>query len=88
MVSFKVLTQKGFVGTLIYLMKLVRGYLGQRFFFDWWMSTERAARDKQPILPTSTNPCIPRAAGIQWGKVGQQNTCMSIFTCIIVNVVK
>jgi hypothetical protein len=24
-----------------------------------------AARDEQPILPTSTNPCITRAAGTQ-----------------------
>jgi hypothetical protein len=29
------------------------------------MSAEWAARDKQPILPTSTNPCITRAAGTQ-----------------------
>jgi hypothetical protein len=29
------------------------------------MSAEWAARDEQPILPTSTNPCITRAAGAQ-----------------------
>jgi hypothetical protein len=29
------------------------------------MSAKWAARDKQPILPTSTNPCIIRAAGTQ-----------------------
>jgi hypothetical protein len=33
--------------------------------FDWWMSAEWAARDEQPILPTSTNLCITRAAGPQ-----------------------
>jgi hypothetical protein len=32
---------------------------------DWWMSAEWTARDEQPILPTSTNPCITRAAGTQ-----------------------
>ena len=32
---------------------------------DWWMSAEWAARDEQPILPTSTNPVITRAAGTQ-----------------------
>jgi hypothetical protein len=31
--------------------------------FDWWKLAEWAARDEQPILPTSTNPCITRAAG-------------------------
>jgi hypothetical protein len=34
------------------------------------MSAEWAARDEQPILPTSTNPCITRAAGTQ-GVKGQ-----------------
>jgi hypothetical protein len=29
------------------------------------MSAKWAARDEQPILPTSTNPCIPREAGNQ-----------------------
>jgi hypothetical protein len=29
------------------------------------MSAEWAAGDEQPILPTSTNPCITRAAGTQ-----------------------
>ena len=29
------------------------------------MSAEWAVRDEQPILPTSTNPCIPREAGSQ-----------------------
>ena len=33
------------------------------------MSAEWAARDKQPILQTSTNPCITRAAGTQRVKV-------------------
>ena len=30
--------------------------------FDWWMSAEWAARDEQPILLASTNPCITTAA--------------------------
>jgi hypothetical protein len=38
---------------------------GQRVSFDWWMSAEWAARDEQTILPTSTNPCMTRAAGTQ-----------------------
>jgi hypothetical protein len=33
--------------------------------FVWWMSAELAASDEQPILPTSTNPCITRADGTQ-----------------------
>jgi hypothetical protein len=43
----------------------VKRSLGQRVSFYWWMSAEWAARDEQPILPTSTNPCIPRAAATQ-----------------------
>jgi hypothetical protein len=33
------------------------------------MSAEWVAKDEQPILPTSTNPCITRAAGTQGVKV-------------------
>ena len=36
-----------------------------KMYFDWWMSAEWAARDEQPIVPTSTNPCITGAAGTQ-----------------------
>jgi hypothetical protein len=43
----------------------VRGSLWQRMSFDWCMLAEWAARDEQPILLTSTNPCITRAAGTQ-----------------------
>ena len=37
----------------------------QRVPFDWWMSAEWAVKDEQPILPTTTNPCITSAAGNQ-----------------------
>jgi hypothetical protein len=38
------------------------------------MSAEWAARDEQPILSISTNPCITRAAGTQGVKI-EFNTC-------------
>jgi hypothetical protein len=41
----------------------VRGSMWQRMSSYWWMSAELAARDEHPILPTSTNYCITRAAG-------------------------
>jgi hypothetical protein len=51
------------------------GSLWQRVSFYWWMSAEWAARDEQPILPTFTNPCIPREAGTQAvkGIIAQRN---------------
>jgi hypothetical protein len=57
------LAQKGFIGIWIFWMKCIsERFTGTKSVFDWWMSAEWAARDEQPILPTSTNPCIPRAA--------------------------
>jgi hypothetical protein len=60
----------------------VRGSLGQKASIDWWMSAEWAARDEQPILPTSTNPCIKRAAGTQGvnGKIPSDQTTNSLDT--------
>ena len=43
----------------------MRGSLEQRLSSDWCMLAEWAAREEQHILPTSTNPCITRAAGTQ-----------------------
>jgi hypothetical protein len=54
-----------------------RGSLGQRVSFYWWMSAEWAARDEQPILPTSTNPCITRAAGALRVKTGMKGMTKS-----------
>jgi hypothetical protein len=41
------------------------GSMWKRVTFDRWMLAEWAARDEQPILLTSSNPCITRAVGTQ-----------------------
>jgi hypothetical protein len=48
-------------------------YVAMSVSFDWWMSAEWAARPLQPILPTSTNYCIIRAAGTKGVKCGIEN---------------
>jgi hypothetical protein len=60
----------------------VRGSLGQRVSFDWWMLAEWAVRDKQPILPTSTNPCITRAARTQGVSGSLYSWPISIFNVL------
>ena len=57
----------------------MKGSLGQRLSSDWWMSAEWVARDEHPILPTSTNPYITRAAGTKGG--GLTMSFMSGITC-------
>ena len=55
-----------FIGTWIFCKKCIsERLLWQKVSFDWWMSAEWAARDEDPILSSSTNPCIPRAGGTQ-----------------------
>jgi hypothetical protein len=44
----------------------------------WWISVEWAEMDDQPILPTSTNPCITRADGTQGVKFA--NFCENLET--------
>ena len=57
--SFNVLAQKGYSQTCISWVKGSSERLtGVKMSFHGWMSDIWAARDEQPIRPTTTHPCM------------------------------
>ena len=62
-VSLIVLTQKGFIGMLMYGLNVaVRVSLRWKMSFDGWMLDVWAVMNEQSIRPTSTYPCITKTA--------------------------